>query len=124
MNYEEMTDFEIDAAVTRVIHDCHGWEINWTSRCFFHCGVDGSGYYRRSIANYCTNPSDAWPIITDNNISLHYEWHKKGKYTAIGTRWSERSLGPHSESLEVTLDKGQELRAAMICFLEMKGSKQ
>ena len=106
MNYEEMSDGEITWRVHHIVKKIP------------------EGYATMCVKDYCNNPGDAWPIMIENNISLHYEWHKKGKYTAIGTRWSERSLGHHGQSLEVTLDKGQELRAAMICFLEIKKTGQ
>ena len=117
MNYEEMSDFEINAAVTCIVHNCQGWEFNWTNSCFFHCGVDGSGYFSQSIINYCNNPSDAWPIIVENGISLVWMNAEVSYYEAHGINeeiWDEDWQSQHPNAL----------RAAMICFLKMKDAEK
>jgi hypothetical protein len=110
-NYEEMSDYEINAAVTNVTYQCDGWELNWTNGCFFHCGVDGSGYYKQTIHNYCNNPSDAWPVIVDNKIGVQF----------FGDAWM--SFVHNVASRHFSYDE-KPLRAAMICFLKMKDSEQ
>ena len=69
MNYETMSDFEINKCVAEYA----GMELS----------SDHSGAYvgvvRRSIGsrpnyghvNYCNNPSDAWPIIFSSRIMLN-----------------------------------------------------
>lgn len=119
-NYEDMSDFEINAAVTCIIHECHGWEINWTNSCFFHCGVDGSGYYSQSIADYCNNPSDAWPVIVENKISIS---HSIALYRADALVYDKKfdkgfKIFKQDSPLGDTSSRGA-LRAAMICFLKM-----
>ena len=65
MNYEEMSDFEINEMVlvaTKTNGECH----------------DGSGeVYARDdrnilrLVDYCNNPSDAWPIIFSSRTMLN-----------------------------------------------------
>ncbi|AUR88322.1 NinX [Vibrio phage 1.112.O._10N.286.46.B11] len=112
MNYEEMSDFEINSAVTSILYNCKGWELNWTNSCFFHCGIDGSGYYSQSINDYCNNPSDAWPVIVDNEINIEFQ---DGGFV---NAWVDNDSG----SFESQIQKNP-LRAAMICFLKMKDAE-
>ena len=65
MNYEEMSDFELNEMVlvaTKTNGECH----------------DGSGeVYARDdrnilrLVDYCNNPSDAWPIIFSSRTMLN-----------------------------------------------------
>jgi len=103
MNYEEMSDFEINKCVA----EAAGMELS----------SDHSGAYvgviRRSIGsrpnyghvNYCNNPSDAWPIIYDNHISIinDYGWGACHRRSGVE---SSMHVNP--------------LRAAMIVFLMMQ----
>ena len=54
-NYEDMSDFEINCEVAKA--------NNWSSKSFVHEIHSGKW-------NPCQNPADAWPIITENNISI------------------------------------------------------
>lgn len=54
-NYEDMSDFEINCQVAKA--------NNWTSKSFIHEIHSGEW-------NPCQNPSDAWPIIDENNITI------------------------------------------------------
>ncbi|MGL4754778.1 MAG: phage protein NinX family protein [Aeromonadaceae bacterium] len=102
MNYEEMSDFDINQAVTCELFGCHEWSVNQEGT-FYHCGSDGSGYFIQTVADYCNNPSDAWPIIIESKINiLHY------KIGMIGAR-----CGAY-----IAVDENA-LRAAMIVFLMM-----
>jgi hypothetical protein len=120
MIYENMSDLEIAARVLYARKISHTIEHK---TCFIDNGYeDGACVY--TAFDPCNNPKDAWPIILENNITLHHNWNEKGKYTAIGIKTTERDLGSYHESVEVTLDKGKELRAAMIVFLMMKDAEK
>lgn len=56
-NYEEMSDFEINKRVFKVI-------VGSKPLGYLH-NADG-----RSVYDYCNNPADAWPIIDENNITI------------------------------------------------------
>ena len=68
MDYESMSDFEINTMVTSVVFECDGWECNDAE--LYHCGVDGSDYYSQPILHYCNNPADAWSIIIKSEITI------------------------------------------------------
>ena len=50
MNYEEMSDFEINDAITTIVFGCKQWEGH--------------------VVRYCNDPAKAWPIIVDNKIAI------------------------------------------------------
>lgn len=91
MNYEKMSDFEINKLVER-------------SKGFYT--EDITGKYMPTF-DYCNNPSDAWAIIVDNEIVVHPDKHT--------TSLAEVETLTHYISYE---DKNP-LRAAMIVFLMM-----
>ena len=62
----------------------------------------------------CNNPADAWPIITENNISLIFDNPSMPMATSNCVGWYSDEEPPiHASSLNP-------LRAAMIVFLMMK----
>ena len=113
MNYEDMSDEQINDRVAYFVPYLSQTDYDYVWNELNSTEWDG-----------CNNPNDALPIVFENNISLHHHWKEKGKYTAIGIKITERSLGPYHESIEVTLEKGKELRAAMIVFLTMKDTEK
>lgn len=104
MNYEEMSDFELNQAVTCELFDCHEWSVNKEGT-FYHCGFDGSGYFIQTVADYCNNPSDAWPIIMGSKIDIQ---HRNGFNI------------PCAKNCEHMHADKNPLRAAMIVFLMMQ----
>jgi len=65
--------------------------------------------------DYCNNPSDAWPIICANKISLN------ATEMPGTTQWSAQI---QSEQGQWYADSHRPLRAAMICFLLSKTCAQ
>lgn len=61
----------------------------------------------------CNDPSDAWPIIDDNNIDFRYEFEEKEMPCAL--------IGDDEDYLFWHSDKNR-LRAAMIVYLMMNES--
>lgn len=107
MNYEEMSDFEINKCVA----EAAGMELSSD-----HSGAC-VGVVRRSIGsrpnyghvNYCNNPSDAWPII----VSMISGWCVVQMLQA-GVIVTLQGGGRIQ-----AMDKNT-LRAAMIVFLMMQ----
>lgn len=66
-DYEEMSDFEINKRVFKVIVGAKplGYPHNADGR---SVGNEANGNYR--WYDYCNNPADAWPIIDENNITI------------------------------------------------------
>lgn len=92
MDYSKMSDFEINSLVSR---------------------RDSPRFPR----NYCNNPADAWPIITENNISIILDNPTMPCATA-----NARDLFDDADPVvHVAYDKP--LRAAMVVYLMMQEAK-
>ena len=108
--YEEMSDFEINCLVACQFNG-HSGQVSHMKN-----GVkalDSTGIFY-SECDYCNNPSDAWPIILGNEISLTV---KDGLWMADIFYWNFSS---HYRVQTFHYDKNP-LRAAMICFLKING---
>ncbi len=116
MNYEDMSDHEINMAVTCIENNCQGWATTASNTGFYHCGIDGGGFYEVECVDYCSNPSDAWAIIVKSKIGI----------TPSCEKWMANNFNPsnsgwiHVQTMHY--DKNP-LRAAMICFLKMKDAE-
>lgn len=122
MNYEEMSDKELGVKVTIAIiklkqTGIKSIEHNVNQGCIW---IETIGFHSYPIIDI-NNPADAWPIIVENEISLHWNWVEKDKCTAIGVKCETASLGKRYSNVECTLDNP--LRAAMIVFLKMQACK-
>lgn len=104
MNYEELSDFEINKRVAKSKKLKGTHQQNGVAVSCYH------GYF-----DPCNNPADAWPVIIGNKISL---------YSSHEDKWFARS--EYSDNL---LNYGYRcwdenpLRAAMICYLMMQEAK-
>lgn len=119
MNYSELSDDAINMEVTERFFGCEKWDYNEKDRCFFHCGIDGSGYYSQPIIDFCGRPENAWPIIIDNEISIIRDVSTNDAWEAIPKGWV--TMNGFESSIDNKLchiDKNP-LRAAMITFLMM-----
>jgi len=94
MNYEQMSDFEINGAV---------------GVCRF--GSPGN-------EDYCRNPSDAWPVIVENSIGIEPSVIN-GEWVAT---FIENPVSDNLASGICHVDANP-LRAAMIVFLMMREDK-
>lgn len=107
MNYEDMSDFEVNGYVSMHMHG-FSW-IEFVDGCASHvkCGNECSpGFAMIEVHDYCNNPSDAMSILIEMKIG--FKW-VNGSCTA-----SSVLRGYH----ESTSDNP--LRAAMIVFLMMQ----
>lgn len=108
-DYASMSDFEINKRVADIAmngtwhvkpshpdNDTGGWLYG------------SNGIQTRELPDYCNNPADAWPIITENRISIIHlddnEWGCRGD----GDKSACRAINSNA------------LRCAMIVFLMMK----
>lgn len=105
-DYSAMTYFEINKAVANYL----GKAIQ--PDCCQDMGNAGFGdviLQNGDSKDYCNNPADAWPIITENEINIIFNWNEDGLHAALG------------EFPGIFLEtRGNLLRAAMIVFLMMK----
>ena len=117
MKYEEMSDFEINRKVATVL----GIEMGVVQSSNNKFGT--VNLLNGRIFNPCNNPSDAWPIMIDNNIFIaptrddfeHKYMTKCLVDGSIGLAWTSK----------FTAYNDNPLRAAMICFLlKRKGEEK
>jgi len=90
MNYSELTDLEINELVEGRVDN----------------------YYRSFCPDYCNNPSDAWPIILENKISIQHN------VLTRGADWFAGVYCFDGEPIETDY-MDNPLRAAMIVYLMM-----
>jgi hypothetical protein len=64
MNYEKMSDLEINYAVASILFKVVDGDIG-SSVC---AGDTGKGDL--NLYDYCSNPADMWPIIVEHKISI------------------------------------------------------
>lgn len=112
MNYEELSDFEINKMVMAIAKNWKGATITCTedeNKVGYSEPLYIQGARVGSTINFfdpCNNPSDAWPIIVENRISLEAEgddeWTASTAYYVL----QAKSKNP--------------LRAAMIVYLMMQ----
>lgn len=67
----------------------------------------GPGASKQFAFDPCNNPADAWPIISDNGISIRWNWNDDGLHGAMADPLYE-------------YEHENVLRAAMIVFLKMQ----
>ena len=121
MNYESMSDFEINKAVAEAL----GYEIMpriaYTGKfmeVFPHSiWATRPEHNHRQHYDYCNNASHAWPIITDNRnrigikpISIAFIWEAYIPDFNVDEGYTMKYLTQHENPL----------RAAMIVFLKMQ----
>lgn len=123
MNYEDMSDFEINKAVL-LIQDVDGDIESITCRntklkCINQVAiVKFKGIEEPARFNPCSNPSDAWPIIVENKIGVT-------PATVRSNRNKDLWIASPDWTFETPFDTNHKnpLRAAMICFLKMKDAE-
>ena len=107
MNYNELTDFEIN----KLVAEKRG--LNLTEGQHYAPTVGylekGKGFKR---VDYCNNPSDAWPIILENKISMQHN------VLTRGADWFAGVYCFDGEPIETDY-MDNPLRAAMIVYLMM-----
>jgi len=107
MNYEDKSDFEINKAVAKILRP----DLTPISECdsFNARGDDNEVHFLRFgfYLDYCNNPSDAWPIITENRIDTYCLHSGIWRASNDVNGW-------------LSSDDTNPLRAAMIVFLKME----
>ena len=120
MNYDDMSDYKINRKIA--------WLIFGADKIIHRNPKSQSSILMHGMQgelDYCNSPSDAWPIIVENKISLT---------TSCGVNWNadviltinpnndDNSIFECESSTGINSNKNP-LRAAMICFLEMKDAE-
>lgn len=113
-DYASMSDFEINKRVADIAMN-GTWHVKPS-----HPDNDTGGWLYGSngiqtyeLPDYCNNPADAWPIITENRIGI-IPAPDAGKWKS-----AHREVGEDDTPYHFT-QSDNPLRAAMIVFLMMK----
>lgn len=119
-DYSKMSDFEINLRVAEIVvdYDCIS-RLPHTDMAV-HWG-DGANWH---VFNPCNNPSNAWPIIVGNKISivsLDNKWLAAPVDAVIDGITGDSDVCFYASS-DVVSDANP-LRSAMIVFLIMQESK-
>ncbi|HCP3123660.1 TPA: DUF2591 family protein [Escherichia coli] len=122
MDYSQLSDFEINVAVFEAIHNGspdykEGENGAMVFISFEGDIVNGDAVeveVERGSFNPCANPADAWPIITENNISIILD-NPSMPCATDNARDLFDDAGPN-----VGAAYDNPLRAAMIVFLMMQ----
>ncbi|MCK6743754.1 DUF2591 domain-containing protein [Enterobacter cloacae] len=115
MDYSKLSDFEINRAVAIAI-GFHPDECDIVKRGSPSVGVEwneDTGYPIR-VFDYCNNPTDAWPIIVDNRITMMIDDTTTDWSSALVQDFCDTSAFKYSNCSK------NPLRAAMITFLMMQ----
>ncbi len=117
MNYEDMSDFEINGRVGKIIFKLEGKEFRTTNPMNNVVEfITGFGDEREfKYFNGCSNPSDAWPIIVENKITISPQCN--------GEEWEACASMNDELRFEIEIWDKNPLRAAMICFLKMRDAE-
>ena len=110
MNYEEMSDFEINCLVAVAVEPTLNYGFSYEKESgaanFRLCDPIGDDHDAGTY-NFCNNPSDAWPIIVENRITITpYGDSTEGWFATYDTSFF--------------IDDDNPLKAAMIVFLMMQ----
>ena len=119
MNYETATDFDINKAVAEALGR------NIADEQYLDYGDRDENIVlsptmtdKNAGVDYCNNPSDAWPIILENRISIIFTDIPK-------IERAEKNYGSgYVQSVVARHRNENPLRAAMIVFLKMQGDKR
>lgn len=122
MNYEDMSDFEINNLVALAIGAkvTDSYKVGDERETIYYSLGDEEFCVKHGYGSFvcqfdpCNNPADAWPIIEENNISLILD-----NPTMPCATSNARDLF-NDDDTEVGVAYGKPLRAAMIVFLKMQ----
>ena len=117
--YTELSDFEINLLVAQSVLPETQYDVIKQTMDIIQFLVDGSFGY--CFFDPCKNPSDAMPIIIENNISLHAPNLREGwmaEYTGSG---DDANDGLQADYFDA--HNKNPLRSAMEVFLMMKDAE-
>ena len=112
-DYSKMSDFEICGYVSMHEHGFSWIEFDDEMSSHVKCGNEGSpGFAIVEVKDYCNNPSDAWPVIRENRISLRPDdMYEEAPNSGYWRADNEAGNHCHHEN---------PLRASMIVYMMMK----
>ncbi|MCT4708791.1 DUF2591 domain-containing protein [Enterobacteriaceae bacterium H11S18] len=119
-DYSQMSDADINLRIAKIMHpgkeftlaysfgQPQGPMVQW---------IQGYGEFLK--LDYCNNPADAWPVITENKISIMFD-STDPKYEGEYHQWCDAISPCQNFGIQ---HQSNPLRAAMIVFLMMKDAE-
>lgn len=116
--WEGKSDFEISEAVANLSFD---GSVVYAQNGLARVQVAGGDDF---YFNPCKDPSDAWPIIVENKISINHEIARYAASALVYDKKFKEGFNIFSYRGEMGFTSSSDaLRAAMIVYLEMSGVK-
>jgi len=84
---EAITDHEVNMAMTAITQGCEKWCVSASNMSFYHCGIDGGGFYEIEVIDYCGNPSNVITFAFERKIWLTYN-----NETPTASKWHNNSM--------------------------------
>lgn len=113
MDYESLSDFEVNKAVAG--YEYKGARIGRQFNSISAIGVYIEDYSNWIVFDFCNIANDAWPIILANQIDIKHKFEGfEVTHQPIPT-----ALAGLGEDYDYTCSDENILRAAMIVFLKM-----
>lgn len=127
MDYSQLSDFEINNLVALAIGSkvTDSYRVGSERETIYYSLGEDEFCVKRGYGSFvsqfdpCNNPADAWPIISDNRISLMYD---KSTEEGNEAQWCLAS-SPCDQHIVDYVSESKLLRAAMIVFLMMQDAK-
>lgn len=116
-NYEEMSDFEINKAVALIVGVTFNDDGDPVR--FVECDTGAYADFNEIEFDPCNKPEDAWPIITENKISIMFD-STDTRYEGEYHEWCDAISSCQKFGIQY---QSNPLRAAMIVFLKMNEGK-
>lgn len=115
MNYESMSDFEVNKAVSKRLGVSVDDDVYLAYQEANKPSVPASqSELTNKWVDYCNNPADAWPLMIQNKISIVNMRDYSNEYTAM------QNLTIYNDTdCSIAASDKNPLRAAMIVFLMM-----
>lgn len=68
-----LSDLGLNARLTSLVFDCQHWEYsdNGGDCAFYHCGVDGEGYYEQPVVDYCNDWNATMPLAMQYGVGYN-----------------------------------------------------
>lgn len=124
-DWQDKSDFEINKAVATSWLPCdYDFDeknktvdlVGYVTYLGVH-GIPDERLEKYGEFNPCSNPSDAWPVILDNEISI-----VDPVSCGLDKKWMASKFYPELNKKDIDWDDKNPLRAAMIVYLEMNNA--
>lgn len=116
MNYEALSDTELNQSLACLVYDLDGWELSDSGGSFYHCGVEGEATYVQPVPVYCTDWGETMPLAIEHGIttlSCGDSYEVSYDYEApTGSYGCGEILSSHIDA-----EKSGVLRAIVICLI-------